>query len=368
MRWIDLIHRWAGGLIGLLLATLGLTGAILVFKDQWLRGLPGATDAPRQDVATLSAQAQAAFGGEAPATSILFPTDGFGLARLSTGKGAGAYADQAGQVVTRWSSKWERFELWLFDLHHYLLFGDAGKTVAGIAGLIGIGFVVTGAILWWRTRRSFRWRLVPRRMSRPAIVTHHRDLGIVFAPLLFLSMSSGMLMVLKPISGAVFAPGQGSAALTAPFAPPDRRGGALAASPDWRAMIAAAQVRFPGAEIRAIALPRKAGDLIQMRLRQPAEWLPNGRTLMWFRPEDGRVVDARDAQAMPTGVRASNAVYPIHAAKVGSWPWKIAIAATGLALTMLGSLSVWTFWFRRGPSRPGRRVASRPAARRVRAG
>lgn len=361
MKWIDLLHRWAGGIVGLVLALLGLSGAILVFKHQWLGWLPGAGDPQRQDAAALAAQMDAALAapGEAP-RSVLFPYADFGLARRSYAEGAGTYADQAGQVVAQWDSKWDRVEMWLFDLHHHLFLDDLGATVAGIAGLIGLIFVITGAILWWRLRRTFTFRLWPKRMSRPAIVTHHRDIGIVFAPVLFLLMATGMLMVLKPVSTALFAPGQSVGALQAPFAPPKIEGGTLARDLDWVAMFAAARARYPGAEIRLVALPRKPGELIQIRLRQPAEWLPNGRTLMWFRPESGAVVDTRDAQAMPTGIRAYNSVYPLHAAKVGGWLWKLVVATTGLVLAMLGSLAVWTFWFKRPKSRarPARPLAT----------
>lgn len=348
MRWIDLFHRWAGGIVGMLLALLGLSGSILVFKHQWLGWLPGAGDPQRQDVGALAAQMDAALdtSGEMP-RSVLFAYDDFGLTRLSRADGAGAYADQNGRIVAEWTSKWDRVELWLFDFHHHLFLDDLGATAAGIAGLIGLTFVITGIILWWRLRRTFKLRLWPRRMSRPAIVTHHRDIGVVFAPLLFLVMATGTIMVLKPVSTALFAPGQPVGALQAPFAPPPVKGGALADNLDWAAMFATARAQFPGAEIRLVALPRKPGDLIQMRLRQPPEWLPNGRTLIWFSPETGALVDSRNVQTMPTGIRAYNAVYPLHAAKVGGWLWKLAIAATGLVLAMLGSFAVWTFWFKR---------------------
>ena len=32
MKWLDLLHRWTGGVIGLVLGLLGLTGCLLVWK------------------------------------------------------------------------------------------------------------------------------------------------------------------------------------------------------------------------------------------------------------------------------------------------------------------------------------------------
>jgi len=47
-----------------------------------------------------------------------------------------------------------------------------------------------------------------------------------------------------------------------------------------------------------------------------------------------------------------------HAAKVGGFGWEIAMTLSGLALTLLGSLAVWSFWFRRNRPMPARRPAT----------
>src|SRR3546814_1973289 len=70
---------------------------------------------------------------------------------------------QSGEIVARWASQWERPELWIFDFHHHLFAGDNGEWVIGIAGLCGLFFVISGVILWWRTRGTFRFRLWPKR-------------------------------------------------------------------------------------------------------------------------------------------------------------------------------------------------------------
>jgi uncharacterized iron-regulated membrane protein len=347
MRTLDLLHRWAGGLIGLLLALLGLTGTILVHKDAWVM-LPGAGDALVSDVAQVGPAIAGLLAD--PATrpqSIIFADDDFGLHRLRAGGGAGAYADQSGAIVTRWNSEWARPELWLSDLHQHLMAGDVGETIAGIAALIGLFFIISGIILWWKLRFTFTFRLWPARMTRPAIIRQHRDFGVVMAPLLFLSCLTAVMLTLPPVRDVLLSPFISSAERKAAMAVPAVKGGALAPGLDWAAMLAEARSRFPDGEFRVLTLPRRPGELISLRLRRPMEWLPNGRTMVWFQPETGAVVDTRDAETLPLGARIYNLAYPLHAATVGGLAFRLVMSVSGLALALLGTLAVWTFWFRR---------------------
>ncbi len=347
VRLLDLMHRWMGGFIGLLLAVLGLTGALLVHKEAWLRWtLPHAADAQVQDGGALAAAATRLLSSSSDKPrSITFATDNFGLHRLSYGGNRGSYADQTGEIVTRWSSVWDRPELWLFDIHHYLLMGEAGGVIGGILGMIGLGFVFTGTILWWRTRRTFAFRLLPKRVSRPAILRHHRDLGIVVAPLLFLSMLTGSMITLRPVSDLLLSPLSSPAEMRAATAPPPVQDGPLRQI-EWHRLISEVRTRYPEAEIRRISVPAQQEEPITIRARQPQEWLPNGRTLFWFNPADGRLLDYRDALALPTGVRLFNLLYPVHAAKVGGLPYRLVMTISGVALFLLGSLAVFSFWSR----------------------
>ena len=285
-----------------------------------------------------------------PPLSILYASDGFGLVRLSYPNGAGAYANQNGAIVTRWLSQWERPELWLFDFHHHLFAGDAGKWLVGIAGLCGLFFVVSGVILWWRTRRSFQFRLWPRRMSRPAIMRHHRDLGVAAAPLLLLALYTGTVMIFRPVSVLVLGPGA-PAAVASALAPPPPLDAPLSGRINWAAIVRTAHARFPQAELRLLAPPRADSGLIVVRMRQPGEWLPNGRTMLWFAADDGRLIEARDARTFGWQVKGYNLFYPLHAAKVGGLGYRLLMTVTGVVLVLLGSLAVWSFWIRGGRTR-----------------
>ena len=203
MKLLDTLHRWTGGLIGLVLALLGLSGTILVHKEEWI-GLPHAGDAQVTDLATVAATTEKLMAMPGDPQGIIYASQRLGLHQMRFEEGAGLYASQSGEVVARWASQWERPEIWLFDFHHHLFTGDAGEWVIGIAGLAGLFFVISGVILWWRTRKTFKLRLWPKRMTRPAIVMQHRDLGVVVAPLLLLSVVTGTMMIFRDHRRAVW--------------------------------------------------------------------------------------------------------------------------------------------------------------------
>lgn len=332
MKLLSVVHRWAGGFIGLLLALLGLTGAILVWEGEWIT-LPGSGDPVVEDVAKLAAITQAAVS-EGRLSRITFASDEIGLHQLVYADGSGAYVRQNGLVVDRWTSQWDRPELWLFELHHRLFAGETGEIVTGVAGIAGLLFVVTGTILWWRSRRAFRPRLLPTRLAPGPIVGHHRDLGLMAAPLLTVSMLTGLLMLFAPMRTMLLGVEQ-------------RPKETIAVAPGQSAarVLALAESRFPRAELRRVTLPARPGEPIAVRLRQAFEWTPHGRTQVSV-AADGAVT-IEDAAVANRSASLSEKVYPLHAAKVGGLAWKIAITASGIALAILGSLAMWSFWTRR---------------------
>ena len=103
-------------------------------------GLPGTGDSLRGDLTTVAATTERLMATPG-AQGIIYADERFGLHQLRFGKDAGGYANQSGEIVTRWASQWERPELWIFDFHHHLFTGDSGEWVIGIAGLCGLFFV-----------------------------------------------------------------------------------------------------------------------------------------------------------------------------------------------------------------------------------
>jgi len=350
-RVLSIAHRWLGGLVGLGLAVLGLTGAALLWKPWWA-GVAQDARIPT-DAETLAIIAEA---GKLGARNVTLPSAEFGVAQAGLPHGGGAYIGHDGTLLARWGSSWDRPETFLFDLHHHLLVGEAGELIAGWLGIAAVLFCVTGLILWWPTRRTFALRALPARMSRPAVIRHHRDIGVVLALPILLAALTGAMMVLKPLGSAVFAPLSDAGEVAAWRAKPPLPTREIA--PDWPRLLAAAHTRFPDAELRMIIWPREPGEPFTIRMRRPQEWHPNGRTTLAL-AGDGAVLSARDAPAAPLAVRANNALYPLHSARLAgsamALPLRVAMTLAGLGLSLLGSLAVVTFWrgFKLERPRPG---------------
>ena len=350
MRLLRALHAWAGLLLALLVATVALSGALLVFKGDYLRAVfPAARLVPATDPATLGAvvdRVEQQFGDEA--RSVVFGTARMGLHQVHLVGGGGAYVDSAGQLVERWSAR-GRPEIWLFDLHQKLLAGEAGHVVAGVAGLLVAVMTLTGLVVWWPGGvRSFRGRLWPSSTKRPALLTHHRDLGLVAALPLLLSSLTGAALVFSDEAKAVLSfllPQNGDVAVpdTATTASTAALSTAVPTGERWSAVLAQAQARFPGATLRIVAFPREQPGIATVRLKQRAEWHPNGRTRVTLALASATVVSAQDATREPLAARVYNTLYPLHAAGVGGRAYEALTAAAGIALLLLSLVGAYSF-------------------------
>ncbi|MCR5879965.1 PepSY domain-containing protein [Phenylobacterium sp. J367] len=302
------LHAWCGLVLCLLLVPMALSGAGLVFKPQWLRATVPGADAAVVVTPDEAARAMRAAEAQFPAaTSVIFAGPAIGVHEVLGPDGGGYVAAGSGARVQAWGKN-ERVVDWLFDLHHHLLAGDTGTTVAGTAGFLAVLMILTGVILWLPAWRSFGWQFWPMRNRRAGWIGAHRDLGIVAAPVAALVALTGSGVALD----AVYARAMGFERMKPPAA-------AGIGEMDWAAAFAAAQARFPGAEIRIAAFP-KPGKPALIRVRQPAEWHANGRTSLWLDPATSRILKVDDALAQAPAQQVYNTFWPLHASKVGGLP------------------------------------------------
>ncbi|WP_298918591.1 PepSY-associated TM helix domain-containing protein [uncultured Algimonas sp.] len=327
------IHGWTGAVLAALLLLIAVTGTLLVFKDDYLRAtLPqAAASADLSPDALISATqaAEDAFGTDSLRV-LVFATDDLGVHKAYLKTGRSAYLDASGAVIARWDEN-GRFEDWLFDLHHRLLLGDLGLLVAGLSGLAGSVLVLTGLYAVWPMRLGLRRGLKITQATRLQLRSLHRNLGVIACLPVLILLLTGAALSFPAESRALFDRFGGPEAV----APPTHPSGAV----NWDAGFAGAQRAFPDAAPRMAIWPRDGGAP-SLRLKQPGEWHPNGRSYVHFAPD--RIV-VQDALSLGAGREAFNALYPLHAGKAGSGLYKGLTALFGLAVSALSLIGLVSF-------------------------
>ena len=353
---IRTIHAWSGAGLSLLLAVMGISGSLLVFKNDYLRAsFPQARHAVPADPATVAAfteQAEALYGASA-IRSLRFPAPDLGLLRVRLNTGESAYLDRTGAELARWHGH-ARPEEWVFDLHHYLLMGETGEIVIGIAGLCLFGLVLSGLYAVWPARRSLGARVLPRSAKRRDLLSSHRNLGVLAGLPMIVMALTGTGMIFPDMAKALMLAGRTSPA-PLKMAPTTDSGEA-----DWPTLFQTAQAEFPDATIRGVTMASGQGGAIRIRIRQPAEWQPNGRTYISLYPASATVLSVTDALSATPGAQAFNAFYPIHSGRLGEGYgariYDLLLAIIGVSLTVLGLVGMYAFLTK--PRRLRKRAAS----------
>jgi len=163
-RAIFQVHLWAGIALGLYMFVIGLTGSILVYRNELSRyyspvpvvvegaGTPLAEDALREAAGRLypGRKITAVQPGKTPnhAVEVTIVAGDTPIRRLLhpfTG------ADLGDPLPAGY-----RFTKWMLDLHDNLLAGETGRRVNGV-GAVGLFLLcLTGAVIWWPGAN--RWR------------------------------------------------------------------------------------------------------------------------------------------------------------------------------------------------------------------
>lgn len=344
MKLLRLLHAWGGLTLGLLLLLGSVTGTLLIWKEDYVQlvtGQAGVAFTPTPAaLATIGEAVEAQFDNN-DVLNIQFATAEFPLTKVTLYDNHYAYVDAGGNVVDRWHLN-ERPEEWLYDLHHRLLLEDLGLTIMGLAAMALFVLVLLGVVTFIPLRRQFRLGVVPANLRRAALVTSHRNLGILVALPLLLSLVTGVTLAFpfKVEELLLDELRRTEAYSDAMVVGLDDITGEGAG--DWLPALERTQAVFPGAVIRSATLPSGFSVHRVIGVQQPGEWNRNGMSHTYIDEELGYMDLRIDSTNFPRVERLVNAGYPLHTARTGSLLYKLFMTLSGLAtacLTVFGMTS-----------------------------
>jgi len=353
MKILRLLHRWLGLVVSLVVIVVALSGGILIFHDSILRltwPVLAQPLQPEQEHAYPAVLAHVEQRFRDPGIQLIrFPDPEMNAFHLWLRDGSEALVDpSSGQLISRWT--WQ--ETWtgvLYELHANLMAGEPGEQVNGYLGLLILGFVLSGLVLWWPQRRIFRLRLaMPRGMSPAHLIRSHSAIGVIFAAGILLFVLTGVTMVFyRPFMVAITAVLDS----TPPMVPVARVDPTDQPVQPWTTILATVEKTFPSGKLVYYIPPRPDNAVMTFRKRMPGEWHPNGRSFILVHPYTAEVLQTIDARQQQLGMRLMEKAYPLHASKVGGVPYTLLALFTSGALIALGVLGCLSYGFRIVPRR-----------------
>jgi uncharacterized iron-regulated membrane protein len=350
------IHLWAGIGVGLYVFVIGLTGSVLMFREELAGPHPevvaaAETSAPAVGIPEVVATARAArpsgelLGVYAPAgprepfiawvqeNEVIDPV----MVHPTTGAILGVRRQQA------WLG-------WLQDLHFYLLGGDTGLVVNGIGGLLLLAMGLTGLVIWWPGVGNWRRSLTVdfTRNWRRINWDLHSATGFWTSALLVMWAASGAYFAFPAEFRAVVNALSTLTAAEPAVASAPQPSGSGERSLDLSAVMAVARDTVPGATLARVSFPRTEAAALQVVMAPGGVRRSNeiGYVSLYFDRDDGALLEQRKHDVASVGDFVMAWVGTVHTGSFGGWPVKILWAVLGLAPSLLFVTGVLMWWNR----------------------
>ena len=237
--------------------------------------------------------------------------------------------------------------LWLLDtlaflrhLHTELFIGVAGEVILFACGVAGLFLTITGVILWWPTKRSFRWRWVfPRAVNASYLMHYHRHAGTLAVPALAIILLTGSIMLWQKLTKPILAPLPTTTISNTLATPVNATSGQL---------LILAQHEFPDAWPTYIRLATNENRAANFRFRLPGEWHSNGRSSVKIDFVSGDLNLSVRSDEAPWQHQLINQNYPLHSGYGMNPVYRFFVLCGGIALLWLSITGGWSYLRRLG--------------------
>jgi uncharacterized iron-regulated membrane protein len=347
------VHLVLGLTAGLFLVVLGLTGSIMAFETDiphWLHPdlfyvHPGSNRLSEQALVRLVEQRFDP--ARAGAVQIFRQTNLAHVVQLPGG--VSVFVDPyTGTILgsVKGGFPCDRILGYIHQIHLRLVpdpsamrrLAAIGKTLVSDAGLLLALLVPTGAILFWRTRRTtVRWGAS---WSRVAFDVHH-VVGVYAALFLMLAAVTGFLIGFDFGETVIFSlAGSGRP----PQLPPVQSVPVAGASPiTVDRAIAIARAALPDATVAGYSLPRNAKGVFTVLLRVPEETSETVHSSVAVDQYSGQVLQVRNFRTDSAGYYWVRFNRSLHTGDIFGTPTHVLAALSSLMLVVmvLTGLTIW---------------------------
>lgn len=353
---VSKLHLYTGLAIGLLLILSGLTGSMLVFREE-IEALvyPELMNTiSRDERVTLQAVLETVQHAH-PQDKPLFirmprnPEQSI-LVKMNNAHDLFVYVDPSSGRILGEHRQEETFTGWIALLHTELLGGENGKIILGVSALLLIGMSITGLILWWPRSGKFapgfkiKWASQWKRMNFDI----HRATGIYTVFFVLLTAFTGTSLVFnKTVISLINAITHSPPRAAPPLSDPRQ---SQMPSPALDMMLHQADYILP-ANTTSITLPQKPGAPLMVRKKFNQEYHPNGKSFVYFDQYSGKVLQVESALTASLGTRIFNTLYPIHIGVIGGTPTRLLQVIIGLSPLILFTTGYIMWWNRRKAKR-----------------
>lgn len=374
--WLK-IHLYLALAVGFVIALLGLTGSLSVYRteiDEWLNPELVIDDprGARQSPDRLMAAVRRAHPDRTGIWTLEFPASPRGMATAWYEKPRETFFEwyaplmvsvnpYTAEVVA--SRFWgHTLTTWLLDVHVHLRSGAAGRHWVGLLGAALMLSAVSGLYLWRPDVRSLPGAFKIARQGGVIrfLFDLHRTLGWLNAAALLILAATGLFLSLpgltEKLAGAEGAHHGLDARQVA------STGVRNANPPRLAAALAVAQGAFGKAEPRYITTPVGDSGTFRISLRQPFEVnRRHPRTVVWVDRWNGQIKDIKDPAGFSAAGKLAARLWPLHTGEaiggIGRFLWFLA----GLSLCFLYVSGVLRWLVRIGlvKDRPMSRAALR---------
>ena len=385
--WFQL-HWLLGITAGIVLAVVGVTGAMLSFEHEikvWLNpGVMTVTPGAQQMLAPpeLLARVQAA-QPERRITALTVQADPEAAAQVTFApkpgdsnnrRGEQRYVDPYTGVLLGQPQGMDFFRTTM-QIHRWLAAGDTGKAIVGASTVALIVLSLSGLYLRWPRRRSLNWRawltFDPRRSGRSLLWDLHAVAGTWALLFYLLASLTGLYWsydwyrdALFTITGAprpqqqAGAPkgNDGAARGGRERGERQERGAAPAQNLElvWSTFIQT----VPGYSSATLRLPQRPGQTVQVSYLDPDPAHERARNTLEVEPASGAVGKHERYADKPPGAKLMSSIFVLHAGSFFGLPGTILMMLASLAMPLF-AITGWMLYLDRRRKKKAVRAARR---------